>query len=215
MIEVENKRLVVDTGPDFRQQMLRTGVRTLDAVLLTHSHRDHLAGLDDVRAFNYLQSTDMPIFGADEALERVRKEFDYAFAPYRDPAIPQLQLNVIDGQSFTFEDIRIVPLPVLHHQMPVLGFRFGPFSYITDANAIPESTLHLLKGTETLVLNALQKERHVSHFNLEEAIATAQVIGARQTYFTHISHKLGLHKEVNATLPDTIALAYDGQTLSF
>jgi phosphoribosyl 1,2-cyclic phosphate phosphodiesterase len=215
LIQLEGKHLVIDTGPDFRQQMLRTGIRHLDAVLFTHSHRDHMAGLDDIRAFNYLQSKDMPIFGTAETLGRVTSEFDYAFAQHRYPGIPQLQLHRIDGQPFNIEDIRIIPLPVYHHNMPVLGFRIGPFSYITDANAIPEPTLQLLKGTDTLILNALQREKHVSHFNLEEAVATAKAIGARKTYFTHISHKLGLHKEVDESLPDAISLSYDGLTLSF
>jgi phosphoribosyl 1,2-cyclic phosphate phosphodiesterase len=215
LIELGSSSIIIDTGPDFRQQMLRNNVRKLDAVLLTHSHRDHLAGLDDIRAFNYLQSKDMPIFGAAEALDRIKKEFDYAFQPNPYPGIPQLKLHEIDGNPFNFEDIRIVPLPVLHARMPVLGFRLGPFSYITDANAIPEPTLQLLKGTDTLVLNALQREKHVSHFNLEEAVTTARHISARKTYFTHISHKLGTHKEVDGSLPDSVSLAYDGLTLSF
>jgi phosphoribosyl 1,2-cyclic phosphate phosphodiesterase len=215
LIELDDTSLVIDTGPDFRQQMLRVGTHRLDAVLLTHSHRDHLAGLDDIRAFNYLQSKDMPIFGAAEALDRVRMEFDYAFSENRYPGIPQLTLHQIDGQAFHFEGLEVIPLPVLHHRMPVLGFRIGPFSYITDANAIPEKTMTLLEGTDTLVLNALQREKHISHFNLEEAIAMAKSIGARQTYFTHISHKLGLHKEVDDSLPDQVSLSYDGLKLSF
>jgi phosphoribosyl 1,2-cyclic phosphate phosphodiesterase len=215
LIDVDGRHLVIDTGPDFRQQMLRAGTRHLDAVLLTHSHRDHLAGLDDIRAFNYLQSKDMPIFATTDTLDRLKSEFDYAFAQHRYPGIPQLQLHQIDGRPFDVDDVRIIPLPVLHHNMPVLGFRIGQFSYITDANSIPESTIEILKGTDTLVLNALQKERHISHFNLEEAVATAAMIGARKTYFTHISHKLGLHNEVDESLPDSVSLAYDGLTLSF
>jgi phosphoribosyl 1,2-cyclic phosphate phosphodiesterase len=215
LIEFPDKSLVIDTGPDFRQQMLRSNTRRLDAVLLTHSHRDHLAGLDDIRAFNYLQSKDMPIFGAAEALDRIRMEFDYAFAEKKYPGIPQLRLHEIDGQAFIFDGLEVVPLPVLHHRMPVLGFRIGSFSYITDANAIPEQTMKLLEGTDTLVLNALQREKHISHFSLDEAITMAKSIGARQTYFTHISHKLGLHKQVNESLPDRVSLAYDGLGLSF
>jgi phosphoribosyl 1,2-cyclic phosphate phosphodiesterase len=215
LMEFPDKSFVIDTGPDFRQQMLRSNTRRLDAVLLTHSHRDHLAGLDDIRAFNYLQSKDMPIFGAAEALDRIRMEFDYAFAEKKYPGIPQLRLHEIDGRAFIFDGLEIVPLPVLHHRMPVLGFRIGSFSYITDANAIPEKTMKLLEGTDTLVLNALQREKHISHFSLDEAITMAKSIGARQTYFTHISHKLGLHKQVNESLPDQVSLAYDGLGLSF
>jgi phosphoribosyl 1,2-cyclic phosphate phosphodiesterase len=214
LIEHGNKVFVIDTGPDFRQQMLRTGVRRLDAVLLTHHHRDHLAGLDDIRAFNYLQSKDMRIFGAAESLDRVRIEFDYAFSPNPYPGIPQLKLHSVDGMAFDIDGMPIVPLPVLHHRMPVLGFRVGNFSYITDANSIPDQTLRLLEGTDTLVLNALQREKHISHFNLDEATAMALRIGARQTYLTHISHKLGLHKPVDESLPGGISLAYDSLTLS-
>jgi phosphoribosyl 1,2-cyclic phosphate phosphodiesterase len=214
LIEHSGKSFVIDTGPDFRQQMLRTGIRRLDAVLLTHHHRDHLAGLDDVRAFNYLQAQDMRIFGAAEALARVRTEFDYAFAPNPYPGIPQLKLHTVGDTAFEVDGLPIVPLPVLHHRMPVLGFRIGGFSYITDANSIPDSTLRLLEGTDTLVLNALQREKHISHFNLDEATAMALRIGARQTYFTHISHKLGFHKQVDESLPNNISLAFDSLTLS-
>jgi phosphoribosyl 1,2-cyclic phosphate phosphodiesterase len=213
-IESGDKAIVIDTGPDFRQQMLREDIDHLDAVLLTHSHRDHLAGLDDIRAFNYLQERDMPIFSSKESLERIRVEFDYVFAKFQYPGIPKLQLREIDSRPFNAEGIDVTPLPVLHHQMRVLGFRIGPFSYITDANSIPDQTVALLKGTEVLVLNALQQQKHLSHFNLEEAVEVAMQIGARKTYFTHVSHKLGLHKLVDGSLPSSISLAYDGLTIT-
>lgn len=213
-VEVDGLSLVIDTGPDFRQQMLREGVRRLDAVLFTHGHRDHLAGLDDVRAFNFLQSSDMPLYAQQDVLDQIRTEFFYAFEQHKYPGIPQLQLNPIESQSFTIEKTRIQPLPVMHMKLPVLGFRIGNFSYITDANSISDSTLKLLEGTELLVLNALQKEKHVSHFNLEEAIAMAKVINAPKTLFTHISHKLGRHQMVQKELPQSVALAYDGFTVS-
>jgi phosphoribosyl 1,2-cyclic phosphate phosphodiesterase len=213
-IAIDGKAFIIDTGPDFRQQMLRENVKRLDAVLLTHSHRDHLAGLDDIRAFNHLQSRDMPIFGRRDSLDRIRIEFDYAFAEFQYPGIPQLRLHEIDSKPFQAEGVEIIPLPVMHHKMPVLGFRIGAFSYITDANSVPGETLKLLEGTDTLVLNALQKEKHISHFNLEEAIAMAEKIGAKKTFLTHISHKLGLHKEVNDSLPESISLAYDGLTFA-
>lgn len=213
-IETEGLSIVIDTGPDFRQQMLRESIHHLDAVLFTHGHRDHLAGLDDVRAYNYLQDSDMPLYAADIVLEQIRTEFYYAFGPTKYPGIPQLQLNTVDDQPFRIGNMLVTPLPVMHLRLPVLGFRIGNFSYVTDANMIPDKTYDLLKGTEVLVLNALQKESHISHFNLAEAIAVASKIGARQTYFTHISHKLGLHKEVQKELPESVALGHDGLTIT-
>lgn len=212
-IEVYGNSFVIDTGPDFRQQMLRENISKLDAVLLTHSHKDHIAGLDDIRAFNFLQQRDMPVYGTTPTLHQLKTEFYYAFEDTRYPGTPQIQLMAIDDQPFNVKGIQITPLPVTHLRMPVFGFRLGGFSYITDANYIPPETMERLVGTEVLVLNALQKEPHVSHFTLQEAIAIAQKVGARQTYFTHISHKLGLHKVIEKELPNSIALGLDG--LSF
>ena len=212
-IEVGGLSLVIDTGPDFRQQMLRESINHLDAVLFTHSHRDHLAGLDDVRAYNYLQNSDMPLYATTDVLEQIKTEFFYAFNPQRYPGIPQLQLNPIDHQPFTIGNTVVTPLPVMHLKLPVLGFRIGNFSYITDANFIPDNTYDLLKGTEVLVLNALQKEKHLSHFTLAEALVEAKKIGAKQTYFTHMSHRMGLHKEVLKELPESVALAHDGLSI--
>lgn len=213
-VEIDGLSIVIDTGPDFRQQMLRESIRHLDAVLFTHGHRDHLAGLDDVRAYNFLQDSDMPLFAADVVLEQIRTEFSYAFSPTKYPGIPQLQMNTIDGAPFQIGNTLITPLPVMHLKLPVLGFRIGNFSYITDANLIPDRTYELLKGTEVLVLNALQKESHISHFNLAEALVVANKIGAKQTYFTHISHKLGRHKEIQKELPESVALGHDGLTVT-
>ena len=213
-IEVDGKSFVIDTGPDFRQQMLREDIRRLDAVVMTHSHKDHIAGLDDVRAYNFLQRSDMPIYGRREVLDRLKIEFYYAFEPQKYPGIPQLNLIEINEQEFVVEGIRFTPLPVTHMHLPVLGFRVGNFSYITDANFIPDSTYRKLKGTEVLVLNALQKESHQSHFNLTEAVSVAEQVGARQTYFIHMSHRLGLHKAIEKELPAGIALSYDGLTLA-
>jgi phosphoribosyl 1,2-cyclic phosphate phosphodiesterase len=209
-LQIEDTSIVIDAGPDFRNQILREQINTLDAVLLTHSHKDHLAGLDDVRAFNYLQQRDMPVFGTRSTLAQVKSEFYYAFEDSKYPGAPQIQLNELNESPFIVNGITITPLPVLHLRMPVLGFRVGNFSYITDANYISEDTFSKLKGTEIFVLNALQKEPHVSHFTLAEAIEIAKKVGARQTYFTHISHKLGLHKKIEKELPNSIALAYDG-----
>ncbi|MFM8911568.1 MAG: MBL fold metallo-hydrolase, partial [Flammeovirgaceae bacterium] len=170
LVQDENKTLVIDTGPDFRQQMLREQVKNLDAIILTHSHKDHIAGLDDVRAFNYLQKRDMPVYGMPATLRQVETEFYYAFEDTKYPGTPQIQLHAIDEAAFEAAGFSITPLPVMHLRMPVFGFRIGNFSYITDANFIPDTTFEKLKGTEVLVLNALQKESHPSHFTLNEAI---------------------------------------------
>lgn len=212
-IAINGISLVVDTGPDFRQQMLREGVQRLDAVLFTHGHKDHIAGLDDVRAYNFLQMMDMPIYGNDDVLRQLRSEFYYAFEENKYPGIPQLVLHEIDKTDFFVRELAITPLPVKHLNLPVLGFRIKDFSYITDANSIPDETWKALEGTQVLVLNALQREKHVSHFNLEEALEVAHRVGATKTYFTHISHKLGLHKSVEKELPESVALAYDGLSI--
>ncbi len=214
LLEIEGHNLVIDTGPDFRQQMLRERISKLDAVLLTHSHKDHIAGLDDVRAFNFLQKEGMPIYGMTSTLDQVKKEFYYAFEKKKYPGTPLLQLHEIFDDKFEVKGIEIVPLPVLHLQMPVLGFRLQDFSYITDANFIPDATFKKLQGTKILVINALQKENHISHFNLREALVQAKKIGAKQTYFTHLSHKMGLHQSVSSELPESVALAYDGLSLT-
>ena len=213
-IQTNGKSFVIDTGPDFRQQMLRENIKGLDAVIFTHGHKDHTAGLDDVRAYNFLQKMKMPVYGQKMLLKQLRAEFHYAFEPQQYPGIPLLDLIEITDQPFEISGVKFNPLPVQHLHMPVLGFRVNDFSYITDANFIPDETLRKLEGTKVLVLNALQKERHVSHFNLDEAIAIGLRIGAEQTYFTHISHKLGLHKPIQKVLPPRVALAYDGLSVT-
>lgn len=213
-IETDGKSFVIDTGPDFRQQMLREHISRLDAVLFTHAHKDHTAGLDDVRAYNFLQQADMPVYGRQEVLDQIKIEYYYAFEKEKYPGIPQLRLHAIDQHDFTVEGVKVTPLPVLHMKLPVLGFRINNFSYITDANHIPDDTLGRLAGSDIVVLNALQKEKHISHFNLEEAKLMAAKIGAPKTYFTHISHKLGTHKSIEKELPDSVALAHDGLTIT-
>ncbi len=213
-IEVSGKSFVIDTGPDFRQQMLREDIRQLDALVFTHGHKDHTAGLDDVRAYNFLQARDMPVYGHLTVLDQLRSEFHYAFEPTKYPGIPRLKLIEITEQPFEIAGNRFTPLEVTHLHMPVFGFRVQDLSYITDANSIPEETFEKLAGTKLLVLNALQREKHISHFNLKEAIDIAARIGARQTYFTHISHKMGLHQQVDKELPPTVALAYDGLSIT-
>jgi phosphoribosyl 1,2-cyclic phosphate phosphodiesterase len=183
-------------------------------VIFTHAHRDHTAGLDDVRAYNFIQKMDMPVYGTKKVLDQLKLEYGYAFVEEYYPGIPRLTLNPIDGKEFTVNGISFLPLPVMHLKLPVLGFRIENFSYITDANFIPGETIEKLRGTETLVLNALQREQHISHFNLTEALEMVETIKPRDTYFTHISHKLGLHADVAKELPDHVSLAFDGLQIS-
>lgn len=213
-IQIDKLSLVIDTGPDFRSQILREGITQLDAVIFTHEHKDHTAGLDDIRPFNFKQQKDMPVFGKLQVLEQIKREFAYIFSGKRYPGVPRVETIEIDENPFIIEGITITPIPVMHYKLPVLGFRIGDFTYITDANYIPEESLKLIEGTEILVLNALQKESHISHFNLDEAVEMAQKINAKETYFTHISHKLGTHHAVDQELPEGIALAYDGLQLT-
>ncbi len=215
LVQSETTTLVVDAGPDFRYQMLRQKVKQLNAVVFTHSHKDHIAGLDDVKAFNFLMKKPMNIF-ADVATEQaLKREFYYAFTDTKYPGIPQLNLNTISLEPFIVGDIPIVPILVWHLNMPVLGFRFGKFTYITDANRIDEPEMDKIKGSEVLVLNALRKQTHISHFTLNEAIDLVEEMKVPTAYFTHISHQLGLHAVIEAELPDGINLAYDGLTLEF
>lgn len=194
--------------------MLRAGIKTLDAILFTHEHKDHTAGLDDIRPFNFMQKKDIPIFGSVQVLEQIEREFSYIFSGKKYPGVPRISRIIIDDSPFQIEGIQIIPIPVMHYKLPVLGFRIGDFSYITDANFIPEESIDLIRGTEILVLNALQKDTHISHFTLDEAVAIARRIGAKKTYFTHISHRLGLHAQTDDELPEGIALAYDGLTVT-
>jgi phosphoribosyl 1,2-cyclic phosphate phosphodiesterase len=214
LIEIGDRCFVIDTGPDFRQQMLREHVGRVDAVIFTHAHRDHTAGLDDVRAYNYIQGMEMPVYGTRQVLDQLKMEYAYAFVKDYYPGIPRLSLHAINGEAFDVNGVSFLPLPVMHLQLPVMGFRIENFSYITDAKYIPPETLERLKGTEILVLNALQREAHISHLNLSEAIEMVEAIGARHTYFTHISHKMGLHADVSKELPDHISLAFDGLKIS-
>lgn len=209
-IHIDGQSLVIDTGPDFRQQMLRENVNYLSAVLFTHAHRDHTAGLDDVRAYNFLQQMDMPAYGSPAVLNQLRKDYSYIFGKESYPGLPRLKLFEISDSSFSIHQTPIVPLPVKHLHLDVLGFRIKNFSYITDANFIPDETAERLAGTEILVLNALQKEKHVSHFNLQEALAEVKRIKPEKAYFTHISHKLGRHSDIEKELPPNVSLAFDG-----
>lgn len=214
LMEHNHANVVIDTGPDFRQQMLRAKVKHLDGIIYTHEHKDHVAGLDDVRAFNFKQNMHMPIFATEFVQQTLKREFHYAFAHELYPGAPLLTLETIQqGERFQVNGMDILPIEVFHGKLPVLGFRVGNFTYITDASRIPDSSLPLLEGTETIVLNALRMKPHHSHFTLEEAVEVSQKIGAKKTYFTHISHLLGKHEDVEKTLPGNMMLAYDGLTI--
>jgi phosphoribosyl 1,2-cyclic phosphate phosphodiesterase len=215
MIESATTTVVIDATPDFRYQMLRSKVKKIDAIVFTHPHKDHIAGLDDVRAFNFFSGKPVKLYLNSLTEKRLRQEYDYAFGENKYDGVPELELIYIDRAPFTIGDIHFEPVHVLHHKMPVLGFRTGAFTYITDANFIDPEELEKIKTSDTLVLNALRKERHLSHFTLAEACAIAEELGIPHTWFTHISHQMGVHETVNAHLPRQMQLAYDGLQLTF
>ncbi|MEX1001842.1 MAG: MBL fold metallo-hydrolase [Crocinitomicaceae bacterium] len=210
LISVEGKNIVIDTGPDFRQQMLNNRVDSVDAVLFTHEHKDHLAGLDDIRPFNFKSKSVMPIYATTAVQEALKREFHYAFGEKKYPGVPQLELHTIADEPFEIFGEKIIPVNVLHYKLPVKAFRLRNFTYITDANYISDEEFEKLKGTEVLVINALRKEKHLSHFSLEEALAFIDRLAPKRAYLTHISHLMGRHKEVTAELPRHVKIAHDG-----
>jgi phosphoribosyl 1,2-cyclic phosphate phosphodiesterase len=208
-----NTTLVVDTTPDFRYQMLRTNTNHVDAIVFTHPHKDHIAGLDDVRAYNFFARKPMELYANSLTEEALRRDFYYAFAEKRYPGVPEINLNLITNEPFMVGDIPVLPIEVWHLKMPVLGFRFGKFTYITDANRLDEEARERVRGSEVMVVNALRKEPHISHFSLVEAVQLVKELGVPRAYFTHISHQLGKHEEVSRELPQGISLAYDGLSI--
>ena len=214
MVESPTTTIVVDTTPDFRYQMLREKVKNVDAILFTHPHKDHVAGLDDVRAFNFFNRKKMEVYANSLTEEALKREFGYAFSDKKYPGLPEINLNTITLEPFSIGDIPIAPVQVWHLKMPVFGFRFGKFTYITDANRIDENEKTKIRGSEIVVLNALRRQAHVSHFNLGEAIELVQQLKIPSAYFTHISHQLGLHQQIESELPEGISLAYDGLQLT-
>lgn len=213
LIEDQGSTFVIDSGPDFRQQLLRAKTKNLDAVIFTHEHKDHIAGLDEVKAFNYLNKKRVDVWADKNVEAAIRREFAYIFSEIKYPGIPEIDLHEITTVPFTINKTTFIPIDVMHYRLPVKAFRINNFAYVTDANRILESEKNKLKGLDFLVLNALRREKHVSHFTLQEAIELSQELGAKQTYFTHLSHQLGKHDDISLELPSNIKLAFDGMQL--
>ena len=211
MITIDNLNYVIDAGPDFRQQMLTHQVKSLEAVLFTHEHKDHIAGLDDVRAFNYKQQKDFDVYCSKSVESALKREYHYAFSDDKYTGIPLLKVHLIENKPFKIGDnLNISPIQVMHYKMPVFGYRIGGFTYITDAKTISEEEIEKVKGTKVLIVNALHENEHISHFNLKEALAFINKIKPDKAYLTHISHLFGTSSYINSILPKNVFLAYDG-----
>ncbi len=214
LFRVRGENFVIDTGPDFRQQMLREKVKSLNAVLFTHEHKDHIAGLDDVRAFNYSEGRDMEVFCSEAVEFALRREFHYVFSGVPYPGIPTLKINSIENKKFHLGNgVAVTPIQVMHYKMPVFGFRIGDFTYITDAKTVSPAEMEKVKGSKVLIVNCLHRSTHISHFNLEEALEFINAVKPQKAYLTHISHLFGKHAEIEMDLPENVHLAYDGMTL--
>ena len=210
MVTIDDLNIVIDTGPDFRQQMLREKIEKIDAVLYTHSHKDHVAGLDDVRAFNFKHNMDMPLYATKDVISQLKKEFEYAFLEKKYPGAPRLITTMIDGDKFMINKTEIIPIVVKHYIIPVMGYRFRDFTYITDVSYISASEKVKIKGSKILVIDALQKEPHLSHFTLSQALELIKEIQPEQAYLIHLSHRMGKHEDVEKELPSNVKIAYDG-----
>lgn len=212
-INNEDTHFVIDTGPDFRAQMLNNKIQQLDAIVYTHEHKDHIAGMDDIRAFNYKQRKDMEVFATPQVQEALQREFHYVFAEYKYPGIPEVNLNTITKDPFAVGSFEVIPIEVMHYKMPVNAYRVKDFTYITDAKTIAPEELEKIRGSQTIVVNALRKEEHISHFNLQQAIEFLQAMNPKQAYLTHISHLMGKHEIVSNDLPEGIQIAHDGLSI--
>ena len=210
LVEHEGLTILVDAGPDFRQQMLRAGVTHLDAIILTHNHKDHTGGLDDVRAFNYLEKQATQIYCERYVEDSLRMEYSYAFEEVKYPGAPEWDVHIIDDKPFSIKGIEIIPIRGMHYKLPVLGFRFGDIAYCTDMNHIPEEEFQKLSGLNHFIVNTVRRGHHISHFALEEAVAVAQKVGAKHSWLTHLSHQLPCYSKLASELPDGILPAYDG-----
>ncbi len=213
LVEQGGQGVVIDTGPDFRQQMLRCGCSKLNAVLFTHEHRDHISGLDDIRAFNYIQKSPMDVYGEERVMRALNSSFPYVFAEKKYPGIPQVRMHIITTEPFQIGEMEVIPIRMMHYRLPVLGFRLGDFAYLTDGNYIPEAEKKKLYGVKHLVVNALRRETHISHFTLSEAVSLIEELSPRMGYLTHISHQMGAYAELEKELPSRIRSAYDGLVL--
>ena len=215
LIQIGATNIVVDVGPDFRQQMLKTKIRHLDAVLITHQHNDHIIGLDDVRPFNFRSGKDMPVYATTEVQADIKSRFSYIFSENPYPGSPRLTFHQINkDQSITIDGNKVIPIEVWHGQLPVLGFRIDDFTYITDIKTIRSEELEKIKGTEVLVISALHHEEHHSHMNLSQALAIIDEINPKQAFLTHISHRMGPVDEVEPSLPNHVKFGYDGQIIT-
>ena len=210
LIKYNGKNIVIDCGPDFRTQLLRANVDDLEAVLITHEHRDHIAGLDDIRSINYILRKPVSIYLSEPSLKAVEKEFPYIFNPGDYKGAPQINFHHLNKEAFELIGLKIIPLEVEHRNMKVFGFRIGDFTYITDANYISDSTMELIKGTKIMVINALRQKKHPSHYSLDEAVEIITQINPEQAYFTHLGHLIGTHDYINKQLPKGMELAWDG-----
>lgn len=210
LIEENGKTFIIDTGPDFRQQMLREEVKSLDAVLFTHEHKDHTAGFDDVRAFNFINKRKMDVYASHRVQQAIHREFAYIFSDFKYPGIPEINLHLLENKVTTISGVDFMPIEVLHYKLPVFGFRVGDFTYITDANFISEEEKEKIKGSKVIVLNALRREAHISHYTLDQAVDLMKEFKPEKAYLIHASHQLGLHADIQKELPPGIELAYDG-----